>query len=95
MTELQIWLQQHSKKFCINKAPSNNSHGGLYLHPDLNKMAAKARDSGEAYFYYEPVDPKNEWGKMIEGPPRYVYKIDDMTEEEYQRLVGEECEHND
>lgn len=95
MNELQAWLQQHSHKICTNRLPSKNSHGGHYLHPDLDKMAAKAREAGKEYFYHEPVDPNNECGKQVECPPRYVYKIDAMTEEEYKKLVGEGGNQND
>lgn len=67
-------------KVCINSAPCRGENGYLpYRHPELNKMSEQAYDKGESWFYYNDVD-----GHVMSADPEYRYKVDNLTEDEYQ-----------
>ena len=45
-----------------------------YLRPDLHEWAKQARAQGEDYFYAQPVDPKDPYGKLELCEPTHHYK---------------------
>lgn len=61
----------------------------LYRRNDLSRWAEEAFERGEKYFYCEPVDPNNPYGKLRLCEPKYVYKLyRNLTEEEYENVFG-------
>lgn len=58
----------------------------LYRRPDLSEWAAKAAADGERYFYVEAVNPNINGGKLRLCCPKYEYRVDSLTQEEYDAL---------
>lgn len=60
----------------------------LYRRDDLYQWSKEAFERGEKYFYAEPVDPKNPYGKLRLCEPHYVYQlVAPLTPKEYEELV--------
>lgn len=75
-------------KVCTNLKPVYNHNGQIqvYLRPDLTKWAEEMASAGKKYFYTEPVDPNNRYGKLRLCEPKYEYRVDSLTQEEYDVL---------
>lgn len=70
----------------------------LYRRSDLSMWAKEAFENGENYFYCEPVDPVNQYGKLQKCEPHYEYKmVRNLTVEEYESLFSnkDELEESD
>lgn len=69
-------------KVCINFAPCRGINGYLpYRNPEVDEMSKQAYDKGEPCFYYNNVD-----GHAMRADPEYRYKVDNLTEDEYQMI---------
>lgn len=83
-------------KSCTNAYPAeqyeNNKRVPMsYRRDDLSRWAEEAFNNGKAYFYAEPVNPKDPCGRLRLTEPKYVYKLcRNLTEEEFQTLFGSE-----
>lgn len=86
VTKAQIKSKIH--KVCINGLPAYDSDGRvqLYRRPDLSEWAAKAAADGERYFYVEAVNPNINGGNLRLCCPKYEYRVDSLTQEEYDVL---------
>lgn len=91
----QIKSKMH--KVCINRLPAYDSNGKIqaYKRPDLSQLAKEAAAAGKRYFYTEPVDVNNKYGKLKLCEPKHEYTVDNLTEEEYIFLIELLEEGND
>ena len=86
MTEVEKFFIDKCRKIVINQMPVTDTPW-RYRHPDHCKMATKAFEEGRKYYYYEPVDSKNSYGKLQECEPKYVYECTvRLTEKEFEEL---------
>lgn len=79
-------------KVCVNAYPVYTDSGNVqyYHRDDLYKLAQEARKNGQKYFYVEPVNPNNKYGKLRLCEPKYEYRlIRNLSENEYKNLFGE------
>ena len=58
-----------------------------YLRPDLSAWANEFAKCGKRYFFTEPVDPTNKYGELRLCNPKYEYRVDNLTPEEYDTLM--------
>lgn len=58
-----------------------------YKRSDLSQWAKEAAAAGKRYFYTEPVDVNNKYGKLKLCEPKHEYTVDNLTEEEYNFLI--------
>ena len=75
-------------KVCINVFVAKDNNGKLmkYRRDDLSQWAKEAYDSGDDFFYCEPVDFDNPNGKLQLCKPRYEYRIRNLSEEEFNNI---------
>lgn len=60
----------------------------LYRRPDLYEWAKEFYEKGEDFFYAEPVNPDDRYGKLKLTEPKYVYKLKrPLTEDEYKEII--------
>lgn len=71
--------------------PNNETKPMLYRRDDLTNWAHEAFERGEKYFYCEPVDANNPYGKLRLCEPKYVYKMRrSLTTKEFENIFGKE-----
>lgn len=86
MTEVEKYFLDKCEKKVTNRMRTTDEPW-RYRHPDHYNMATKAYDEGRKYYYFEPVDPNNPYGKLRECEPKYVYECSvRLTEDEYEEL---------
>lgn len=85
---IKAQIKSKIHKVCINGLPAYDSDGRvqLYRRPDLSEWAAKAAADGKRYFYVEAVNPNINGGKLRLCCPKYEYRVDSLTQEEYDVL---------
>lgn len=85
---IKTQIKSKIHKVCVNRFPVYDSDGRvqLYRRPDLSEWAAKAAADGERYFYVEAVTPNISGGKLRLCNPKYEYRIESLTQEEYDVL---------
>lgn len=85
---IKAQIKSKIHKVCINRFPVYDSDGRiqLYRRPDLSEWAAKAAADGERYFYVEAVNPNVNGGKLRLCEPKYEYRVESLTQEEYDVL---------
>ena len=97
--DIKTQIKSKIHKVCINGLPVYDSDGRvqLYRRPDLSEWAAKAAADGERYFYVEAVNPNISGGKLRLCNPKYEYRVESLTQEEYDVLkeLLEEDDTND
>lgn len=60
----------------------------LFRREDLTQWAKEAFERGEDYFYYEPVNPLNPYGKQRLCEPNYAYALKHkLTPDEFDTFV--------
>lgn len=86
--DIEEQIKSKIHKVCINRLPVYDSDGRvqLYRRADLSEWAAKAADVGADYFYVEAVNPNVSGGKLRLSLPKYEYRVDSLTQEEYDVL---------
>lgn len=97
--DIKTQIKSKIHKVCINGLPAYDSDGRvqLYRRPDLSEWATKAAADGERYFYVEAVNPNISGGKLRLCDPKYEYRVNSLTQEEYDVLqeLLEEDDTND
>lgn len=97
--DIKTQIKSKIHKICVNRFPAYDSDGRvqLYRRPDLSEWAAKAAADGERYFYVEAVNPNISGGKLRLCSPKYEYRVESLTQEEYDVLqeLLEEDDTND
>lgn len=85
---IKTQIKSKIHKVCTNLKHVYNHNGQIqvYLRPDLTKWAEEMASAGKKYFYTEPVDPNNRYGKLRLCEPKYEYRVDSLTQEEYDVL---------
>lgn len=86
---IKTQIKSKIHKVCVNRLPVYDSDGRvqLYRRPDLSEWAAKAAAAdGERYFYVEVVNPNINGGKLRLCNPKYEYRVESLTQEEYDVL---------
>lgn len=89
MTEVEKYFLDKCIRKVTNRvwAVDSDHKRQLYRHPDLDNMSKEAFDNGEKYFYCEPANPNNPYGKQIKCEPKYIYECCfELTPEEYEEL---------
>lgn len=88
-----LGIKKKFVKVCTNGKLCRDKDGKrvFYKRADLDKFSQDAFDHGETVFYTELVDPKKPFGAQKLCKPKYEYKLlEPLTEEEYERLFGED-----
>lgn len=85
---IKTQIKSKIHKICVNRFPVYDSDGRvqLYRRPDLSEWAAKAAADGERYFYVEAINPNISGGKLRLCDPKYEYRVNSLTQEEYDVL---------
>ena len=90
-------LKEKFEKVCVNasSAYTVNCDGRKkcvqYRRDDFAAWAKEAMERGEKYFYHEPVDPKDPYGKHRLCEPKYVYRMQsDLSVKEYKSLFEDQ-----
>ena len=93
---IKAQIKSKIHKVCINGLPAYDSDGRvqLYRRPDLSEWAAKAAADGERYFYVEAINPNISGGKLRLCNPKYEYRVESLTQEEYDVLMKSLEENN-
>ena len=88
-TDIKSRIKSKIHKTCINAHRVYNDTGRImvYLRPDLSAWANEFAKSGKRYFFTEPVDPANKYGKLRLCEPKYEYRVDNLTSKEYDTLM--------
>ena len=84
-------LKKKFKKVCLNAYSTKDSKGRcqIYKRKDFCEWSMEAYERGEDYFYADPVNPVNPYGKHKLCEPRYAYELMGMlSKEEYEELFG-------
>lgn len=82
-------IANNIKRTYIGRLPAIQNDGSmqLYRRQDLYDFAKEAYDSGEKYFYVEPVNAFDPYGKLRLCEPKYIYEgeitIDNDIYEQY------------
>lgn len=86
--DIKTQIKSKIHKICVNRFPVYDSDGRvqLYRRPDLSEWAAKAAADGERYFYVEAINPNISGGKLRLCDPKYEYRVNSLTQEEYDVL---------
>lgn len=59
-----------------------------YRSSDLYEWAKEFYEKGVDFFYAEPVNPDDIYGKLKLTEPKYVYKLKrPLTEDEYKEII--------
>lgn len=58
----------------IRESKTEKRKPQLYRRNDLSNFAENAREKGEDYFYFRPVDPANPYGPLMLCEPTYHYR---------------------
>ena len=78
-------------RVCINEYPTRTVSGKrqYYKRSDLDQWCEEAYDKGEDFFYVEPVNPVNPYGKLRLCEPKYGYEFNGMlNENEFTEIFG-------
>ena len=88
-TDIKSRIKSKIHKTCTNAHRVYNDTGRImvYLRPDLSAWANEFAKSEQRYFFTEPVDPANKYGKLRLCEPKYEYRVDNLTPEEYDTLM--------
>ena len=88
-TDIKSRIKSKMHKICTNANPVYDDTGRimLYLRPDLSAWANEFAKSEQRYFFTELVDPANKYGKLRLCEPKYEYRVDNLTPEEYDTLM--------
>ena len=89
INDIKSRIKSKMHKICTNANPVYDDTGRImsYLRPDLSAWANEFAKSGKRYFFTEPVDPVNKYGKLRLCEPKYEYRVDNLTPEEYDTLM--------
>lgn len=84
-------LKKCFQKKCLNAySAEKDGHPMLYRRNDLTQWAAEAFARGEEWFYAEPVNAAEPYGKLQLTEPKYVYVCNrQLTEEEFEAVFGD------
>lgn len=84
-------LKKCFRKKCLNAySAEEDGQPRLYRRKDLTMWAAEAFARGEEWFYAEPVNEKEPYGKLQLTEPKYVYVCNrQLTEEEFEAVFGD------
>ena len=87
--DIKSRIKSKIHKIYTNANPVYDDTGRImpYLRPDLSAWANEFAKSGKRYFFTEPVDPANKYGKLRLCEPKYEYRVDNLTQEEYDTLM--------
>ena len=87
--DIKSRIKNKTHKIYTNAHPVYDDTGRImpYLRPDLSAWANEFAKSGKRYFFTEPVDPANKYGKLRLCEPKYEYRVDNLTQEEYDTLM--------
>ena len=83
-------LKKCFRKECVNAySAEEDGKPRLYRRNDLTVWAAEAFSHGEKYFYAEPINKKEPYGKLQLTEPKYVYVCNrQLAEEEFEAVFG-------
>ena len=89
INDIKSRIKSKRHKTCTNAHRVYNDTGRImvYLRPDLSAWANEFAKSEQRYFFTEPVDPANKYGKLRLCEPKYEYRVDNLTPEEYDILM--------
>lgn len=95
--DIKAQIKNKIHKVCTNLKHVYNGDGKIqtYKRSDLSQWAKEAAAAGKRYFYTEPVDVNNKYGKLKLCEPKHEYTVDNLTEEEYNFLIELLEEGND
>lgn len=84
-------LKKCFKKRCLNAySAEEDGQPMLYRRNDLTRWAAEAFARGEAWFYAEPVNAAEPYGRLHLTEPKYVYVCSrQLSEEEFAAVFGD------
>lgn len=84
-------LKKCFKKKCLNAyLAEKDGKPMLYRRNDLTQWAKEAYDRGEQWFYAEPVNAAEPYGRLQLTEPKYVYVCSRrLTEEEFKAVFGD------
>ena len=87
--DIKSEIKSKIHKIYTNAHPVYDNTGRImsYLRPDLSAWANEFAKCGKRYFFTEPVDPANKYGKLRLCEPKYEYRVDNLTQEEYDTLM--------
>ena len=87
--DIKSEIKSKIHKIYTNAHPVYDNTGRImsYLRPDLSAWANEFAKCGKRYFFTEPVDPVNKYGKLRLCEPKYEYRVDNLTPEEYDTLM--------
>lgn len=87
--DIKSEIKSKIHKIYTNAHPVYDKTGRImsYLRPDLSAWANEFAKCGKRYFFTEPVDPVNKYGKLRLCEPKYEYRVDNLTPEEYDMLM--------
>ena len=89
INDIKSRIKSKIHKIYTNANPVYDDTGRImtYLRPDLSAWANEFAKSGKRYFFTEPVDPANKYGKLRLCEPKYEYRVDNLTSKEYDTLM--------
>ena len=89
INDIKSRIKSKIHKIYTNANPVYDDTGRImsYLRPDLSAWANEFAKSEKRYFFTEPVDPANKYGKLRLCEPKYEYRVDNLTQEEYDTLM--------
>lgn len=84
-------LKKCFSKVCLNAySAEENGQPMLYRRNDLTRWAAEAFARGEKWFYAEPVNAAEPYGRLHLTEPKYVYVCSrQLSEEEFAAVFGD------
>ena len=84
-------LKKCFQKKCVNAySAEEDGKPRLYRRNDLTQWAAEAFARGEQWFYAEPVNVKEPYGKLQLTEPKYVYVCNrQLIEEEFKAVFSD------
>ena len=89
INDIKSRIKSKMHKICTNVNPVYDDTGRImpYLRPDLSAWANEFAKSEQRYFFTEPVNPANKYGELRLCKPKYEYRVDNLTPEEYDTLI--------
>ena len=89
INDIKSRIKSKIHKIYTNANPVYDDTGRImsYLRPDLSAWANEFAKSEKRYFFTEPVDPANKYGKLRLCEPKYEYRVDNLTSKEYDTLM--------
>lgn len=84
-------LKRCFHKVCLNAySAEKDGQPMLYRRNDLTQWAAEAFARGEEYFYAEPVNAAEPYGRLQLTEPKYAYVCNrQLSEEEFAAVFGD------